>query len=148
MNPMATDALARALDDVIAENVRTDAKAAALLSGGGILAAALGLITAGGHAEPVTVGVAGALLAAALIASASAIRPRLANADRSAFPHWATLDRPELVDDALAVDRRRERLIVMSRLAMRKMRMLRWATDLTIGAVIALAVAAVVAATR
>lgn len=139
------DYLDRELANVTAEITRTDTKAAALLSGGGILAAALGLITAGGHAEPITTAIAAAFLAAALIASTFVIRPHTANNDEASWPHWATLDEQQLHEE-LAEDRRPGRVVVLSGLAMRKMTALRWAADLTIGAILAIALAAAVAA--
>lgn len=144
--PDTTDqSLDRALATVAAEMTRTDGKAAALLSGGGILAAAAGIITASGRAEPISTAIAGLLLAAALVASVLVIRPRLGGGDRASFPYWATL-RPDQLRDALADDRRDACLIALSRLAVRKMALLQRATDLTIAAVIALAAAAVLAA--
>ncbi|MFI1520633.1 Pycsar system effector family protein [Kitasatospora cineracea] len=143
--PDTTTALERALDTVFAEITRTDGKAAALLSGGGILAAAAGIITASGRAEPVSTAIAGLLLAAALVASVLVIRPRLGGGDRASFPHWATLDAGRLLAE-LSEDRRPECLVTLSQLAVRKMTALQRATDLTIAAVIALAAAAVLAA--
>ncbi|MGW4695169.1 Pycsar system effector family protein [Kitasatospora cineracea] len=138
-------ALDQALTTVAAEMTRTDGKAAALLSGGGILAAAAGIITASGRAEPISTAIAGLLLAAALVASVLVIRPRLGGGDRASFPYWATLTTGQL-RDALAEERRPECLITLSKLAVRKMALLQRATDLTIAAVIALALAAALAA--
>ncbi|RPE34935.1 Pycsar system effector family protein [Kitasatospora cineracea] len=144
-DPIPDRALDQALATVASEMARTDAKASALLSGGGILAAAAGIITASGRAEPISTAIAGLLLAAALVASVLVIRPRLGGQDRASFPHWATL-RPDQLRDALADDRRDACLITLSQLAVRKMTALQRATDLTIAAVIALAAAAVLAA--
>ncbi|MFD8595425.1 Pycsar system effector family protein [Kitasatospora sp. NPDC059646] len=135
----------QALADARAENTRTDTKAGALLSGGGILAAALGIVTGGGHGEPVSVTVAAVLLAAALVASALVIRPRLSGAARGSFTYWATLDR-RAIRNAVAEDHRDEQLEFMSQLVVTKMSQLRIATDLTVAAVVALLVAAALAA--
>lgn len=126
---------------------RTDTKAASLLSAGGILAAGLGITTATGHVNTAATALAATLLAAALILSALVIRPRLANRDKANFIHWATLHRDQLVADTAAETadsqgRAPDQLIALSTLCLAKMRLLRWATDATIGAAAAIALAA------
>ncbi|WP_282204526.1 Pycsar system effector family protein [Kitasatospora fiedleri] len=146
VDPAVDRALDRAQATVAAEMTRTDAKAAALLSGGGILGAVLTVLAASGRAEPISTALAGLLLAAALVASVLVIRPRLGGTDKASFPHWATRTPQQLRAD-LAEDRRANCVTALSDLAVDKMTALQRATDLTIAAVLALAIAAVLAAT-
>ncbi len=138
--------LARVTSDL----TRTDAKAGALLSGGGILAAAFGLIIASGHAEPISAALAAILLAASLIASVLVIRPHIKDDDAASFPYLAKLDPNdhEQFDAAVATDNSRAQLVFLSGLVFRKMTRLRWATDLTVAAVPAILLSAVIAAVR
>lgn len=142
-----TDPIDTELAIAATEISKADSKAAALLSAGGILATALGLITTGDHPNPAAMATAAVTLAASLILSALVIRPRLAGTDRASFLHWATVAPDELAAE-LAEDRRAAKLVVLSQITARKMTTLRWATDITIAAVIAIAVAAALSATN
>jgi hypothetical protein len=148
-----TDPIDKATATVTTEIARTDAKATALLSAGGILATALGLITTSDHASiPATV-IAATLLAASLIQAALIIRPRLDGTHRGSFLHWATIDPADpdhatTIDNDLAHDGQHARLINLSVLCAAKMRSLRRATHTTIAAILALAVAAAASTIR
>lgn len=136
MNPIDTE-----LTTVATEINRADTKAAALLSAGGILTAALGLIAANGHTNVIVTALAAALLAGSLVLSALVIRPRLTSTDRASYLHWSTLTANELGAE-LSEDRRQAKLIALSRLAETKMRLLQRATDVIIAAVLAIVLAA------
>ncbi|MER5350617.1 Pycsar system effector family protein [Kitasatospora sp. NPDC002551] len=145
----STDPLDRHLAAVTAEITRTDTKAAALLSAIGLLGTALGVIVSSGHVHAAATVLAALTLGAAFVLAALVIRPRLGarDRDRASFLHWAQLS-PDQLDEALANDRRRERLITLSVLCHHKMRHLRAATDVTIAAGAAVALAAALTATR
>ncbi|MFG2910913.1 Pycsar system effector family protein [Kitasatospora sp. NPDC048286] len=134
-----------ALDHVITEVARTDSKAGLLLGLDGVLAAAVAILAqANGASLPVITPAAALLLTATLLA-VLVVRPRITNRDHSSYTHWATCDPAELRAE-LVPDRRLDRLRVLSAICHRKMFLLRWASDFTIAALVALAAAALVTA--
>lgn len=140
--------LNEALIHVVSEIARTDSKAGLLLSLDGVLAAAVAILAqAQGASLPVITPAAGLLLAATLLA-VLVVRPRILggdHGDRAFYAHWAVCD-PAALQAELAPDRRLDRLRVLSALCHRKMLLLRWASDLAIAALVALAAAALLAA--
>ncbi|MFF1790775.1 Pycsar system effector family protein [Kitasatospora sp. NPDC058243] len=142
---MTTDPIDRELGIVAAEIARTDTKASTLLSAGGILAAALGLTTSGGHTHTASTVIAAAVLGAALVLAAMVIRPRLGGDTSGSYLQWADLH-PNDIAGEVQQDRRAARLVALSGLCAQKMIILRWATDTTIAAVIAIAIAAALTA--
>ncbi|MER5617560.1 Pycsar system effector family protein [Streptomyces sp. NPDC002215] len=133
-------AIAKADSDL----ARTDGKASALLTLDGLLVAALGLGGTGLHGLALVLAVVGAVaLIAAVVLAVLVIRPRLGGTDlndRSSYVYYAEAD-PAAIADALAADRRPARLQALSRIALRKMRTLRLAGDVSLVAVIAIAAA-------
>ncbi|MEU9647269.1 Pycsar system effector family protein [Streptomyces sp. NPDC048188] len=69
------------------------------------------------------------------------VRPRLAGNDHASFPHWARLDDTEILA-GMHDDRRAARIRVLSTIAVRKFTHLRRAVDLTLTALLLLALAA------
>ncbi|AWZ06877.1 MULTISPECIES: Pycsar system effector family protein [unclassified Streptomyces] len=138
-----TARLAQARTDVIAEMGRTDAKASALLTVLGIPLTVLIAAVPGRDlptAATVLVGLGAAGLAAAMLLVLAIVLPRLGGDARGSYLHWATCT-PEQVSADLAVDRSAERLVVLSKIALKKMRALRVAIFTTAGALGALALA-------
>ncbi|MFI0062491.1 Pycsar system effector family protein [Streptomyces virginiae] len=68
------------------------------------------------------------------------VLPRLGGDTRGSYLHWATCT-PEEVTADLAVERSAERLVVLSKIALKKMRALRTAIFVTASALAALALA-------
>ncbi|MFJ4799161.1 Pycsar system effector family protein [Kitasatospora purpeofusca] len=137
--------IGEALAHVIGEVARTDSKAGLLLGLDGVLAAAVAILAqAQGASLPVITPAAGILLVATLLA-VLVVRPRITSRDRSSYAHWAACSPTELRAE-LVPDRRLDRLRVLSALCHRKMFLLRWASDLTIAALAALAAAALLTA--
>ncbi|MFE5543577.1 Pycsar system effector family protein [Streptomyces sp. NPDC056534] len=135
--------LLQARTDVIAEMGRTDAKASALLTVLGIPLAVLIAAVPGRDlpaAATVLAGLGVAGLAAAMLLVLAIVLPRLGGDARGSYLHWATCT-PEEVTADLAVDRSAERLVVLSKIALKKMRALRVAIFVTAGALAALALA-------
>ncbi|MGW6850416.1 Pycsar system effector family protein [Streptomyces virginiae] len=135
--------LLQARTDVIAEMGRTDAKASALLTVLGIPLAVLIAAVPGHHlpaAATVLAGLGVTGLAAAMLLVLAIVLPRLGGDARGSYLHWATCT-PEEVTADLAVDRSAERLVVLSKIALKKMRALRIAIFVTAGALAALALA-------
>jgi len=141
----AEENLADALAHVIGDVSRTDNKAGLLLGLDGVLAAAVAILAQAKGAEPVIIAPVVAVLLAATVLAVLVVRPRIAPDDRSSYAHWATRTRPELRAE-LVPDRRLDRLSVLSALCHRKMLLLRWASDLTILALAAIAVASLLTA--
>lgn len=139
---------AEALTHVISEIARTDSKAGLLLGLDGVLAAAVAILAQAQDVSlPVITPAAGLLLVATLLA-VLVVRPRIIGGDRgdrAFYAHWAACD-PAALQTELAPDRRLDRLRVLSALCHRKMLLLRWASDLTIAALVALAAAALITA--
>ncbi|MGW7461002.1 Pycsar system effector family protein [Streptomyces sp. NPDC054797] len=135
--------LLQARADVIAEMGRTDAKASALLTVLGIPLAVLIAAVPGRDipvAATVLVGLGVAGLAAAMLLVLAIVLPRLGGDARGSYLHWATCT-PEEVTADLTVDRGAERLVALSKIALKKMRALRVAIFTTAGALGALALA-------
>lgn len=147
----ATDAqLEAARTDVVAEIARTDVKASSLLSGLGLPLAALVAVVPGRHlgtAATVLVGLGGAALIAAMLMALLVVRPHLGRAAQGSpgsYLHWARSTAVDLAAD-LAVDRRAERIVTLSQIARAKFVALRRAIDVTVIALITLAIALAVA---
>ncbi|MFJ3184423.1 Pycsar system effector family protein [Streptomyces sp. NPDC086796] len=144
----STDRTSTNLDAGIAhaasEIARTDTKAGLLLTLDGLLVAALSFLGTDVHGLALILAVAGAIaLVGGVILALFVIRPRLSGRaidDRSSFAYFATADEAGLAD-AMATDRRPARLQALSRLVLRKMRMLALAGDLSLAAVILIAAA-------
>ncbi|MET8624677.1 Pycsar system effector family protein [Kitasatospora sp. NPDC004669] len=126
-------------------SARTDSKAGLLLGLDGVLTAAVAILAqANGASLPVITPAAAILLAATLLA-VLVVRPRITPHDRSSYAHWADCT-PTKLRAELIPDRRMDRLRVLSALCHRKMLLLRWASDTTIAALVALSAAALIAA--
>ncbi|MFJ7280274.1 Pycsar system effector family protein [Kitasatospora sp. NPDC098663] len=134
-----------ALAHVIGEVARTDSKAGLLLGLDGVLTAAVAILAQALGASLLVITPAAALLLAATLLAVLVVRPRINNRDRSSYAHWATRDLTELRAE-LIPDRRLDRLRVLSGLCHRKMRLLRYASDFTVAALVALAAAALITA--
>ncbi|MFJ2110609.1 Pycsar system effector family protein [Streptomyces sp. NPDC087850] len=123
---------------------RTDTKAGLLLTLDGLLVAALGLTGTDLHGLALILAIIGAVaLIASVVLALLVLRPRIAGGrinDRASYAYYATA-KPDAIAQALAEDRRPARLIALSTIALRKMRLLIWAGDTTLAAVIAIAAA-------
>lgn len=123
---------------------RTDTKAGLLLTLDGLLVAALSLSGTDLTGLSLGLAVAGAIaLIGSVVLALLVIRPRLNGRsldDRSSYGYYATAA-PDEITTALAEDRRPGRLTVLSRIALRKMRLLILAGDTTLAAVILIAAA-------
>nr|WSX25633.1 DUF5706 domain-containing protein [Streptomyces tubercidicus] len=135
-----TDGLA----DVAAEITKADTKAGQVLTLDGLLVAALSLMGKGAAGAALIAEASGALaLTSSVLLALLVIRPRLSpggKTDRS-FVYWATAT-PEKIAEGLREDRRKARLRVLSRIALRKMRIGRMAGDAALVATVAIAAAA------
>lgn len=136
--------LDEALVHTVADLTRTDTKAGLLLTLDGLLVAALSFLGTGLHGLALILAIAGAVaLVGGVVLALLVIRPRLADkgtTDRASYVYFADAD-PAAIAAALADDRRPARLQALSRTALRKMRVLVWAGDTTLAAVIAIAAA-------
>lgn len=123
---------------------RTDGKASLLLAFNGAVLA--GLASVAGNDLPPVAKVSGALAVLALGAAAVllllVVRPRLGGDDKASFPYWARLDEDE-IRACMDGDTRAARIRVLSALAVRKFIHLRRAVDLSLAALVLLALAAV-----
>ncbi|WP_327335114.1 Pycsar system effector family protein [Streptomyces anulatus] len=123
---------------------RTDTKAGLLLTLDGLLVAALSLSGTHLNGLSVILAAAGTLaLISSVILSLLVIRPRLTGrdlTDRSSYTYYANAA-PAEIAQALTEDRRPARLTALSRIALRKMRLLQIAGDTTLAAVILIAAA-------
>lgn len=143
-----TDRTSSNLDTAIsyaaADLARTDTKAGLLLTLDGLLVAALSLSGTDLDGLPLVLAVVGAVaLIASVVLALLVIRPRLNGRsldDRSSYGYYAVAD-PSEITAALAEDRRPGRLTVLSRIALRKMRLLILAGDTTLAAVVLIAAA-------
>lgn len=129
---------------VVSEIGRTDGKSSLLLAFNGAVLA--GLASVADKGLPPATKAFGALAVLALGAAAVllllVVRPRLRGDDRASFPHWARLDEDE-IRSCMDGDTRAARLRVLSVLAVRKFTHLRRAVDLSLAALVLLALAAV-----
>jgi Family of unknown function (DUF5706) len=135
--------LSTAYADVKAEIARTDTKASLLLAFNGALLAGAWTVATTAHPSRWALVAGGAGLVAVFVSVMvllSCTRPRLKG--KASFPHWATLTTEELRAE-MAQDRRVHAVSVLSGVAVRKMRALQYAFDLTRAAGILLAIAAV-----
>jgi hypothetical protein len=80
-------------------------------------------------------------LGAAAVLLLLVVRPRLCGDDKASFPHWARLDEDE-IRSCMDGDTRAARIRVLSLLAVRKFTHLRRAVDLSLAALVLLALAA------
>ncbi|MEU3529742.1 Pycsar system effector family protein [Streptomyces sp. NPDC038707] len=80
-------------------------------------------------------------LGAAAVLLLVVVRPRLSGADRASFPYWARLDEDE-IRACMDGDTRAARIRALSTLAVRKFTHLRRAVDLSLAALVLLALAA------
>lgn len=137
-------ALADACTGVLTEIGRTDSKASLLLAFVGAVLA--GLASLADNDLPTVARVLGggavAAFGAAVVLLLLVVRPRLGGGDRASFPYWATCTTGE-VRASLLEEWRAERIGVLSRIAMRKMRLLQRAVDTVFVALVLLAAAAV-----
>jgi hypothetical protein len=146
---MTTDRASTTLDATIAyaatDLARTDQKAGAVLALDGLLVAALGLIGTDLTGLALALGVIGAVaLVGSVVLALLVIRPRIKGRnlqDRASYVYYATADQAAITE-ALAEDRRIARLQSLSRLALRKMRLLQACGDTTLVAVVAIAAVA------
>ncbi|MDQ0408862.1 Pycsar system effector family protein [Streptomyces sp. NPDC000349] len=129
---------------VTGEISRTDTKASLLLAFNGAILA--GLASVADRGLPTATKAAGTLavltLGAAAVLLLLVVRPRLGGGDRASFPHWARLDESEILA-GMHDDRRPARIRVLSTIAVRKFTHLRRAVDLTLTALLLLALASV-----
>ncbi|MES5824866.1 Pycsar system effector family protein [Streptomyces sp. RG80] len=128
---------------VASEIGRTDGKSSLLLAFNGAVLAGLASV-ADKDLPPVTK-VCGALAVLALGTAAVllllVVRPRLGGDDKASFPYWARLNEDE-IRACMDGDTRAARIRVLSNLAVRKFTHLRRAVDLSLAALILLALAA------
>ncbi|WP_331720264.1 DUF5706 domain-containing protein (plasmid) [Streptomyces sp. NBC_00289] len=128
---------------VVNEIGRTDGKSSLLLAFNGAVLA--GLASVADKDLPTAAKVFGALAVLALGAAAVllllVVRPRLRGDDKASFPYWARLDEDE-IRACMDRDTRAARLRVLSTLAVRKFTHLRRAVDLSLAALVLLALAA------
>ncbi|MGV9883332.1 Pycsar system effector family protein [Streptomyces sp. NPDC003006] len=128
---------------VAGEISRTDSKSSLLLAFNGAVLA--GLASVADKDLPLSTKVFGAAAVLALGAAAVllllVVRPRLSGADRASFPHWAGLSEDE-IRACMDGDTRAARIRVLSLLAVRKFTHLRRAVDLSLAALVLLALAA------
>lgn len=144
----STDRTSTNLDAAIAyaaaDLTRTDTKAGLLLTLDGLLVAALSLSGTDLDGLALVLAVVGAVaLIGSVVLSLLVIRPRLNGRgldDRSSYGYYADAN-PAAITAALAEDRRPVRLTALSRIALRKMRLLILAGDTTLAAVILIAAA-------
>ncbi|MGW4805832.1 Pycsar system effector family protein [Kitasatospora sp. NPDC004272] len=142
--------LGEALTHTAADVSRTDQKVGVLLGLDGVLAAAVAILAQSQGARLAVIAPAAALLLVATILAVLVVRPRrevrpVGDPDRSSPAYWSGLTHDEL-RAALRPDRRLHRLGDLSAICDRKMLLLRWASDTSIAALVALAAAALITA--
>ncbi|MFH9298843.1 Pycsar system effector family protein [Streptomyces sp. NPDC017520] len=141
--PTTDKNLDTACASVANEIARTDSKASLLLAFNGAVLA--GLASVADKDLPTVPKVIGALAVLALGTAAVllllVVRPRLRADDRASFPHWAQLDE-DGIRSCMEGDTRATRVRVLSTLAVRKYLHLRRAVDLSLTALVLLALAA------
>lgn len=134
------------LNDAVADTesqiVKADSKAASVLTFDGLLVAGASLMGNGNDASIFGIVLAiitGLLIVISASLSLSVIRPRLNGGDKQSFVHWSTLENGEAVEESLINSpAKTERILILSRIAFRKMSLLQKAIDTSLGAVIAL----------
>ncbi|MER7898927.1 Pycsar system effector family protein [Streptomyces sp. NPDC096046] len=128
---------------VASEISRTDGKSSLLLAFNGAVLAGLASVADKDLPLPTKVFGAAAVLAlgAAAVLLLLVVRPRLSGADRASFPYWAQLDE-DAIRDCMDGDTRAARIRVLSTLAVRKFTHLRRAVDLSLAALVLIALAA------
>ncbi|MEU2855547.1 Pycsar system effector family protein [Streptomyces syringium] len=128
---------------VTSEIARTDSKASLLLAFNGAVLA--GLASVADKGLPPATKVFGTLavlsLGAAAVLLLLVVRLRLRGDDRASFPYWARLDEGE-IRACMDGDTRAVSIRVLSALAVRKFTHLRRAVDLSLAALVLLALAA------
>ncbi|MFF7098339.1 Pycsar system effector family protein [Streptomyces rubradiris] len=128
---------------VVSEISRTGGKSSLLLAFNGAVLA--GLASVADKDLPLFTKVFGASAVLALGAAAVlllvVVRPRLSGADRASFPYWARLDEDE-IRACMDGDTRAARIRALSTFAVRKFTHLRRAVDLSLAALVLLALAA------
>ncbi|MFF2964254.1 Pycsar system effector family protein [Streptomyces sp. NPDC057963] len=136
--------LDNAISHTVSEISRTDTKAGLLLTLNGLLVAALGLTGTDLHGPALVLAVTGVVaLVGSVVLALLVIRPRLAGGlidDRASFAFYAAAA-PDEITSALADDRRPARLQALSRLTLRKMRLLIIAGDAALAALVLIAAA-------
>ncbi|MFI1522807.1 Pycsar system effector family protein [Kitasatospora cineracea] len=142
--------LDEALTHTAGDVSRTDQKAGVLLGLDGVLAAAVAILAQSHGARLAVIAPAAALLLAATILAVLVVRPRHevrapGDPGRSSATYWSGLT-PDQLRAALRPDRRLHRLGDLSTICNRKMALLRWASDTSIAALVALATAALISA--
>ncbi|MFL4497378.1 Pycsar system effector family protein [Streptomyces sp. VTCC 41912] len=136
---------ANVLSDLKNEIGRADSKSGNILTLDGLLVAALGLMGRNTGGAALVAEVAGILaLTASVLLALLVIRPRLAapggTTDRISFVHLATAT-PEEITAAMRQDRRTTTAQTLSRIALRKMKIQRWAGDAAFAAAAAIGAA-------
>ncbi|MEU9056243.1 Pycsar system effector family protein [Streptomyces sp. NPDC048384] len=112
---------------------RTDTKAAALLTAFGLPLAVLVATLPSRHLNPaasVLVGLGAVGLVAAILVVLLAVRPARAGRPRGSYLYWAGCTAEDVAAD-VAVDRRPERIVALSKVAVHKYAALRLAIDIT-----------------
>ncbi|MEV5139682.1 Pycsar system effector family protein [Streptomyces syringium] len=141
--PATEKNLDAACASVANEIARTDSKASLLLAFNGAVLA--GLASVADKDLPAAPKAIGALAVVALGTAAAllllVVKPRLRSHDRASFPYWATLDEDQ-IRVGMEADTRAATIRVLSILAVRKYRHLRRAVDLSLTALVLLALAA------
>lgn len=141
--PVTDAMLTQARADVVTEIVRTDSKAAALLTAFGIPLAVLVATVPGRDISPaagVLVGLGAIGLVTAMFTVLLTLRPRLGGDATGSFLHWADCTAAEVIED-LTTDLRVQRIGTLSRIAREKYKALRLAIDITGAALLVLVLA-------
>lgn len=143
--------LADALAQVTNEITKADTKSGLLLTLDGLLVAALSLMGSGGGSASLALQALGGLaLTLSVLLAVTVIRPRLAAPggarDGWSFVTFATASADDIAA-SMQEDRRTIRLQVLSRIALRKMKIQRAAGDATVIATVAIAAAAILTRT-
>jgi pycsar effector protein len=143
--PAVTHLLAKAIADNDNHIGRADQKASLLLAFNGAAFAGILAVAAGDVTVPlwgITLAAAATLtLVVSIVLQLLVVRPRLANHDNGSFAGWADMDESSVVD-ALTADYGPNRVIVTSRMARSKYRLLRLAIDANLLALTLLVIAA------
>ncbi|MFI1831525.1 Pycsar system effector family protein [Streptomyces sp. NPDC020412] len=131
-----------AIADTESQIVKADSKAASVLTFDGLLVAGASLMSSGNDVSTLATVLAvitGLLIVISASLSLSVIRPRLTGGDKQSFVHWSTLESGDAVEESLTnTPAKTERILILSRIAFRKMCLLQKAIDTSLGAVIAL----------
>ncbi|MFJ5212768.1 Pycsar system effector family protein [Streptomyces nigra] len=142
-SPAIDKNLDSACASAVHEIARTDSKASLLLAFDGAVLAGLASVAEPGL--PTVTKTFGALAIIALGVSAVllllVVRPRLRGDDKASFPHWARLNDDD-IRAGMHDDARPAQIRVLSCLAVRKFTQLRRAVDMSLAALVLLALAA------